>query len=277
MTAIAHLSKDRPLLLVGGGNMGGALARGWLAAGLDAAALWVVEPRGGQAVPFVPAEQVVPAAEALPAALAPALIVLAVKPQVMAGVLAPLRPLVDGGAGVLSIAAGIRAATLQAGLGGDARIVRAMPNTPAAVGEGVSVAVPSGPVGEDDRALADALLAAAGAVVWVADEALLDGVTAVSGSGPAYVFHLVEALAAAGIGAGLPEALATELAERTVLGAAALMKQSGQSAQDLRRQVTSPQGTTAAALDVLMGEDGLTRLMTRAVRAAADRSRALSG
>jgi pyrroline-5-carboxylate reductase len=161
-------------------------------------------------------------------------------------------------------------------LGCRCAMVRAMPNTPAAIGRGITVAVPRD-ANPAQRALADRLLAATGAVEWVEDEALMDAVTAVSGSGPAYVFLLAEALAEAGVAAGLPPALAARLARETVAGSGELLHQAQLDAADLRRNVTSPGGTTAAALDVLMGPDGLAPLMQRAVAAATARSRALAG
>jgi pyrroline-5-carboxylate reductase len=200
-----------------------------------------------------------------------------VKPQSMDGVLREVAPLAPVTTLVVSIAAGTTIATLDRGLGGGRAIVRAMPNTPAAIGRGMTVACPSARVTAAQRGLADLLLSAVGRVAWITDEILMDAVTAVSGSGPAYVFLLVECLAAAGVEAGLPTDLAMLLARETVAGAGALLGGSDLPPATLRQDVTSPGGTTAAALGVLMGENGLGALMQAAVAAAARRSRELRG
>lgn len=264
------------LLLVGCGKMGGAMLNGWLAAG-TASRVVVVEPAG--LPPELAAKPGVSGAtgpQDLPAGFAPDVVVLAVKPQVMESVLPGYAPLAAGGAVFLSIAAGKTIGFFERHLGAGTAIVRAMPNTPAAIGRGFSVAVPNANVGEAQAALCGALLAAAGEVAWIDDEAAMDAVTAVSGSGPAYVFHLVEALAAAGVEAGLPADLAMRMARATVSGAGELLHRTETPAADLRKAVTSPNGTTQAALEVLMGEGGLTPLMSRAVAAAAARSRELA-
>ena len=204
-------------------------------------------------------------------------IVLAVKPQVLATVASLYAGHAARGSLILSIAAGRTLAAVASWLGEDAPIVRAMPNTPAAVGRGISVAVGNARVDAAQRRLADELLAAAGEVAWVDDEALIDAVTAVSGSGPAYVFLLAEYLADAGTKAGLPAALAARLARATVAGAGELLHRSDEPAAELRRRVTSPGGTTEAALDVLMAADGLAPLLCEAVRRAAARARELAG
>ena len=264
------------IVLVGGGRMGGALAAGWLRGPLDAAQLTIVEPDDGVAERLVPlgAERVREPAD-LPHGRAPAAIVFAVKPQVMAEVVP--RYAGFGGADCvhLSIAAGWPSALLERDLG-DVPIVRAMPNTPAAIGEGMTVAWANRAVSRDQRALCEGLLGAVGAVAWIDDEFHMDAVTAVSGSGPAYVFLLAECLAEAAVDAGLPADLARLLAERTVSGAGALLAQAQDDAAQLRRNVTSPGGTTEAALSVLMTADGLGPLMTRAVRTATERGRALA-
>jgi pyrroline-5-carboxylate reductase len=203
-----------------------------------------------------------------------AALVIAVKPQMFAAAAPLLKPHVSASTLVVSIMAGITIAKIAAGCGGAA--VRAMPNTPAAIGRGITVAVPAPNVSAEQRGVADALLRATGAVEWVADEALLDPVTAVSGSGPAYVFLLVEELARAGVAAGLPADLAAKLARETVTGSGALLEQSDSDAATLRQNVTSPGGTTAAALEILMGQDGLAGLMTRAIAAATRRSKELA-
>ncbi len=262
-----------PVMLIGAGKMGVALARGWIDAGLPESNLIVVDPNPGDtAKEFAEDYGLTIASEAL--GLEPNVLVLAVKPQVIGPVMETLKRVVGAHTLVLSIAAGISIARLSAGLGTD-RVVRTMPNTPAQVGKGISGAVAGPGVSADNRAAADTLLQAAGPVVWFDAESDLDAVTAVSGSGPAYVFNLVEAMAAAGVAQGLPEGVAMQLARQTVIGAAALMEADTSSAATLRQNVTSPNGTTAAALAVLMGEDGLTPLVGRAVDAARKRSEEL--
>ncbi|SDH14423.1 pyrroline-5-carboxylate reductase [Roseospirillum parvum] len=267
------------LLLVGGGKMGGALLDGWRAMGLDPARARVVEPdpataralsaRGGVAA--------VPSPEHLPTDFAPEVIILAVKPQMMAKVAPDYGGMARPGTLVVSVAAGIPRASLAGWLGDRAHIVRAMPNTPAAVGRGITVACCPG-LEDKSRALVQQLLEAVGEVAWVEDEGLMDAVTAVSGSGPAYVFHLAEALAEAGAKAGLPAEVAARLARVTVAGAGELLHQSPDSPATLRTNVTSPGGTTAAGLEVLMdAERGLARLLEDTVAAAARRSRELAG
>ncbi len=205
-----------------------------------------------------------------------AAIVLAVKPQVAPQAIPPLAPLVSPATLVVSIMAGRTLKFLADALPKPCAIVRAMPNTPAAIGRGITVAVPLH-TNDAQRSLADRLLSATGAVEWTDDEALMDAVTAVSGSGPAYVFLLAEALTQAGIAAGLPPELAAKLARETVAGSGELLHRSALDAAVLRENVTSPGGTTAAALAVLMGQGGLAELMERAVAAATARSRELAG
>jgi pyrroline-5-carboxylate reductase len=205
-----------------------------------------------------------------------AAVVVAIKPQVAPEVTPALAPFVSAATVVVSIMAGRTLKFLADALPG-AALVRAMPNTPAAIGRGITVAVGNARVSDAQRALVDALLSAVGAVEWVADEALMDAVTALSGSGPAYVFLLAETMAQAGVAAGLPPALAATLARATVAGAGELLHRSPLDAATLRQNVTSPGGTTAAALDVLMAKDGLAPLMRRAIAAATARSRELAG
>ena len=262
-----------PLLLVGCGKMGGALLAGWLARGLKPGEVRVVEPASG-AIPAGVAA--VGSAAALPPDFAPGLVVLAVKPQSMTEVLPAYRRFAPR-AGFLSIAAGRTIASYAAVLGPEAAIVRAMPNTPAAIGRGITVLCANPRVSASQRALAEGLMAAVGETAWIADEALMDAVTAVSGSGPAYVFLLIESLAAAGVAQGLEPALAVQLARATVAGAGELALRAGEPPAVLRQNVTSPGGTTAAALQLLMAEDGLARLMQRAVEAATRRGRELAG
>ncbi len=263
------------LLLVGAGKMGSALLEGWLKLGLDARKAAVFEPLPSPQIAALPARglRLNPPAAALSDVAA---MVLAVKPQGAAAVLAPLVPIVGPSTVVISIMAGRTLAFLAGALSGAGALVRAMPNTPAAIGRGITVAVSRG-ASAAQRELADRLLAATGAVEWIDDEALMDAVTAVSGSGPAYVFLLAEVLAKAGAAAGLPPHLAARLARETVAGSGELLHQSPLEAAVLRENVTSPGGTTAAALDVLMGGDGLGPLMQRAVAAATARSRQLAG
>ncbi|MBB6249705.1 pyrroline-5-carboxylate reductase [Nitrospirillum iridis] len=265
------------LLLVGFGKMGGAMLSGWRAAGTVRRVV-IVDPGVSAAGSGAGDALVVADAGAIPADFVPAAVVLAVKPQVMDQALPAYAPYA-GRAVFLSIAAGKTVATFQKVLGDAAALVRAMPNTPAAVGRGISGAFATPAVSDGQRDLCHRLLSAVGEVVWVDDEGLIDAVTAVSGSGPAYVFHLVEALAAAAAAAGLPADLALRLARATVTGAGELLhREPGTTATQLRINVTSPKGTTQAALDVLMDEAaGLTPLMTRAVDAAARRSRELAG
>lgn len=266
--------KRVPLLLVGCGKMGGAMVQGWLDAGYAAKDIVIVEPAGTVGID---GPTVVESGDAVPGGFKPEIVILAVKPQVMDEAAAPYARYAGPGTCFLSIAAGRTIASLQAVLGAEAAVIRAMPNTPSAVGRGVTGVVASGGVSDAQKALATDLLSAVGKVVWVEDENLIDAVTGVSGSGPAYVFHLVECMAAAGVEAGLPEELAMTLARATVEGAGELLYRSEESAEQLRINVTSPKGTTEAALKVLMAEDGLKPLMARAVAAAAKRAGELSG
>ena len=268
---------DGPLLLAGAGNMGYALLSGWLDRGLDPAYVIVQDPEP----PARAAEQlkrhgidVRAAVRALPQP--PAVIVMAVKPQIMDEVFPALAQLARKDTVVLSIAAGRQIAGFEAHLPADSAVVRAMPNTPASVGRGITVAVGNAHVTREQRATCDQLLRAVGEVAWVDDEDLLDAVTAVSGSGPAYVFYLAECLAKAGVDAGLPNELAQQLARWTVAGAGELLHRSDLDAAVLRQNVTSPNGTTFAALQVLMSDKGLAPLMREAVAAAAQRSRELA-
>lgn len=269
------LAQAAPVLLVGAGKMGGALLDGWLRRGLPAAALSVLDPFLAAERRAALAAQGVRLLDAAEAAEPPRIVVLAVKPQSMSEAMAAVAPLAGPATIVVSIAAGIRLARLEQAFGAAAPIIRAMPNTPAEIGQGMTVAVANGRLDGDGRAIVEALLAAVGDVAWIDDEALIDAVTAVSGSGPAYVFLLAECLAAAGVATGLPAELAERLARRTVSGAGALLSASPLPAATLRENVTSPKGTTAAALAVLMDEDGLQRLLGRAVAAAQARSREL--
>lgn len=262
------------LVLAGAGKMGGALLTGWLAQDLDPRRIVVIDPHLSDDISAHAAQGVrlnPPVHETDPATV----VVLAVKPQMFRSAGPALRALVGSDTLVVSIMAGTTIASITEVCGG--AVVRAMPNTPAAIGRGMTVAVPAKTVTADQRTIADALLRATGAVEWVDDETLIDAVTAVSGSGPAYVFLLAEELAQAGVAAGLPAALAAKLARETVSGSGELLHRSDLDAAVLRQNVTSPGGTTAAALGVLMGPDGLKELMIRAVAAATKRSKELAG
>lgn len=268
------------LLLVGCGKMGGALLSGWIEAGRSPASITVVEPEAAsfrKAVSSLP-EGIghVKSPHELSGAYRAAIVVLAVKPQIMDEVVPNFRRFADDGAAILSIAAGRTIDYFQDGLGKRSAIVRAMPNTAAAIGSGITAAIANAYVTADQHALCDQLLTAVGEVVWLTDEAHMDAVTAVSGSGPAYVFHLVECMAKAGEEAGLPPKLAAQLARATVSGAGTMLVLSPEEPAKLRQNVTSPGGTTEAALKVLMAPDGLQPLMTKAVAAAAKRSRELA-
>ncbi|MEE8443961.1 MAG: pyrroline-5-carboxylate reductase [Alphaproteobacteria bacterium] len=267
------------LLLVGCGKMGGALLRGWIERGVAQGHIDIIEPDPGAADAFA-SEGGAGFHTSLETAgidTSPGAIVFAVKPQIMDEVLPPYRNFVGPDTVFLSIAAGRTLASFERHLGAEAAIVRSMPNLPASVGRGMSVACANPRVSADQRRACDEMLEAVGEVAWVDDEALLDPVTAVSGSGPAYVFLLVECLAEAAEEQGLAPELAQLLARTTVIGGGELMRRAPESAARLRENVTSKGGTTAAALDVLMAEDGLARLMRRAVRAATARSRELAG
>lgn len=261
------------VVLAGAGKMGSAMLSGWLARGLDPTRTAVIEPHASEDIRAHLAKGVrlnpSPQESGTVAAL-----VVALKPQVFRDAAPALKPYVGAATLVVSIMAGTTMASLSEVLGG--HIVRAMPNTPAAIGRGITVAVAARDVSAAQRETADGLLRATGSVEWVTDEGLMDAVTAVSGSGPAYVFLLAEELARAGVAAGLPEALAMRLARETVSGAGELLHRSELSAATLRQNVTSPAGTTAAALDVLMGKGGLQSLLTRAVAAATKRSKELA-
>ena len=259
------------IALAGAGKMGGAMLTGWLAGGLDPKQVVVIEPMPSAEITSLAAKGIrlnpkdTTTVETL---------VVAVKPQSFRGAGAVLKSLVGPTTLVVSIMAGTTITSLNEVCGG--AVVRAMPNTPAAIGRGITVAVPAKNVSASQRTTADALLRATGSVEWVEDESLMDAVTAVSGSGPAYIFLLAEELARAGVAAGLPEELAAKLARETVAGSGELLHRTDLSAANLRQNVTSPGGTTAAALSVLMAEDGLQQLMIRAIGAATARSKELA-
>jgi pyrroline-5-carboxylate reductase len=263
------------VVLIGAGKMGGALLEGWVGLGLDPARIAVIEPQPAAALEALVARGLRINPDM--AGIRPDAILVAVKPQIAPDIMANLAALMSPSTVVVSIMAGRTIAFLADALPYGAAVVRAMPNTPAAIGRGITVAVANSRVSSAQRQLADGLLTATGEVEWIADETLMDAVTAVSGSGPAYVFLLTESLARAGEKAGLPAKLAMRLARATVVGSAELLQRSSLDAAALRQNVTSPGGTTAAALDVLMAPDGLHHLMERAVAAATRRGRELAG
>lgn len=266
-----------PLVLVGAGKMGGALLAGWLGKGLAAKDVIVRDPTPAPEVAaLITAHKIALNVDVADiAARGPAVVVLAVKPQLMDAVLPELAALVAPDTLFISIAAGTSLYRLKTLLGEEMRAVRAMPNTPVAVGRGMTACFANPLVSDAQRDVADALLAAVGAVGWVESEPQIDAVTAISGSGPAYVYYLAECMAAAGEALGLTPALAMQLARATVSGAGEMLEQMPDEAATLRKNVTSPGGTTAAALDVLMGEGGMSPLMRRAAAAARDRAREL--
>ncbi len=263
------------LLLIGCGKMGGAMLSGWLERGLARAV--VVEPHAASAAAFEGRATIVPDAGAIPGDFRPAAVVLAIKPQEAPAALPALARFATGQTLFVSIMAGRSVASMRAALGDQAAVVRAMPNTPAAVRQGFTAAFAAPGVDAAQRALADALLQAVGEVAWVEDEDQINPVTAVSGGGPAYVFLLAEVMEKAAIEQGLPPDLARRMARATVAGSGALLAASPQDAADLRRAVTSPKGTTERAVAVLMEPDAWPALMSRAIAAATDRARELAG
>jgi pyrroline-5-carboxylate reductase len=263
------------LVLLGAGKMGGAMLDGWLARGLNPRRISVIEPKPGKSLKALTRRGLKVNAGGKPAAATA--VVIAVKPQTAPEALLQIAPYIGKATLALSIMAGRTIGYLQKSLPPGTAIVRAMPNTPAAIGRGITTACPNAGVSARQRKLASDLLGAIGTVVWVKEEALMDAVTALSGSGPAYVFLLAEAMTSAGIAAGLPAELASRLARETVAGSGELLHRSDLDAASLRQNVTSPGGTTAAALEVLMGPGGFDELLTRAVAAATRRGRELAG
>ena len=260
------------LLLVGCGKMGGAMLEGWLARGVSASDVVVAEP-----VEALRPKKVKCVASSSEVNDKPEIVVLAVKPQSMDMVLPDLKRFAEAGSVFLSIAAGKTLKYFGQHLGAGAKVVRSMPNTPAAVRQGITVTTASKGVSAGEKKACTDLLEAVGQALWVDDEALLDPVTALSGSGPAYVFLLVEAMAAAGAKLGLAPDMAMQLARATVAGSGELLKQSSEAASQLRINVTSPGGTTAEALKVLMATDGIQPVFDKALAAASRRSKELAG
>ncbi len=271
------LKLDGDLILAGAGNMGGAMLTGWLSQGLDPKRILVQDPAPPPPIAALLKTHGIEASAKIGARTAPpAVLLMAVKPQIMDEVFPALAKIAGPDTVVLSIAAGKTIAGFEKHLAKGIGVVRSIPNTPAAVGRGITVATANAHVSAKQKALCNALLAAIGEVAWVDDEALIDPVTAVSGSGPAYVFYLTECLAEAGIKAGLAPELAHKLARWTVAGSGELLFRSDQPADVLRKNVTSPNGTTFAALQVLMADKGIQPIMTEAVLAATKRSRELA-
>ena len=268
---LPDLLKGQRLLLVGCGKMGTALLRGWLNAGLNATQFYVQEPNPDAALSDLGVHLNVETAALKEAK--PSVIILAIKPQLAVEVLPPIALLAAPEILVVSLMAGVSINTMSDLLGGEAAFVRTMPNTPAAMGEGMTALYASSGTQDAQKETAQALLSAVGQTVWLDNEKTIDAVTAVSGSGPAYVFHMVEALAAAAVNLGLPQDMAAQLAAQTVIGSAAMLRDDGADPRQLRVNVTSPGGTTEAALDVLMGDTGgMVDLMRRATQAAAARA-----
>lgn len=261
---------EKGLVLLGCGKMGSAMLQGWLGDGLPPASVWVIDPN--------PSDWLRGTGVHINADLpdAPAIVLVAVKPQMMGDALPVLRDRGNGATLFVSVAAGTPISAFEQALGGQTPIVRAMPNTPAAVGRGITAIIGNAHATPEQLDLADMLLQAVGQVVRLEDEGQMDAVTGLSGSGPAYVFHMIECMARAGEAQGLAPDLAMQLAQATVAGAGALAEAANETPAQLRRNVTSPNGTTQAGLEVLMDEDtGLPPLMARTVAAAADRSREL--
>ncbi|AYG66839.1 MULTISPECIES: pyrroline-5-carboxylate reductase [unclassified Rhizobium] len=265
-----------PIMLIGAGNMGGALLTGWLKNGVPGSSVIVVDPNPAEAMRKMIADAGASHVTEAPAGVTAGVLFIAVKPQLMDAVLPPLKSLMGEETVVVSIAAGKMLSSLEKHLG-EAAMVRAMPNTPAMVGRGVTGAFANAGVSDRQRQLVHNLLKVSGPVEWVPGEADIDSVTAVSGSGPAYVFYLVECMAEAGRKLGLQADLAMRLARETVAGAGELLHQSPDDASRLRQNVTSPGGTTAAALGVLMAEDGMQPLFDAALEAARKRAQELAG
>ena len=262
---------EQGLVLLGCGKMGSAMLAGWLDHGLPAASVWVIDPYPSD---WLKAQGV---NINTPLPQAPAVVLVAVKPQMMGDALPAIQALGGGSSLFISVAAGTSLATFEQVLGADTPIVRAMPNTPAAIRQGITAVIGNSKVAAADLALAEDLLSAIGETVRLDDEAQMDAVTGLSGSGPAYVFHLIETMAAAGQAHGLPHDLAMKLAKSTVAGAGALAMAADEDPSQLRVNVTSPNGTTQAALEVLMHEQqGFPALLHRAVKAATERSRELA-
>lgn len=265
------------LVLVGAGKMGAALLDGWLKAGLDPVKVTILDPHPSPEIERFAAERGIGLNPSHAEIGVPEVLVLAIKPQALDEAAPSLAPLVGVNTLILSILAGKTLDNLSKRFPQAKAIIRAMPNLASSIGHGITGMVASTATSQTQRATATALLSTSGAVEWLSEEHLIDALTGVSGSGPAYVFYLVEALAEAGVAAGLPADMALRLARATITGAGALLDQSPLSASALRESVTSKGGTTAAALDILQGEQGISPIITRAVAAAKKRAAELSG
>ncbi len=264
------------LVLVGAGKMGGAMLEGWLKGGAEPSRIVALDPSPPPEVKALIEQAGIRLNPDVATIRDAEVVIIAVKPQLMEGVLPGVVSLKASKPLILSVAAGKTIASFERHFGADAAVIRTIPNTPAAVGRGITAMAANPNVSSAQMALARTLLEAVGEVVTVENEAMIDAVTAVSGSGPAYVFYLTECLAAAGEKVGLPKDLAMQLARATVSGAGELMRQSGTEAATLRQNVTSPKGTTYAALQVLMAEDGMQPLFDKAIEEATKRSRELA-
>jgi len=270
------VSESGQILLVGAGRMGGALLQGWLSKGVAPANIVVEEPQPSPEMALLIRKNGLGAGlQALNGS--PSVVIIAVKPQTMDAVLSSISPFCGPDTVIVSVAAGRTLASIERQFAPGAAVIRAMPNTPAAVGRGITGAVCNATVTPEQKRLCDQFLGAVGEVVWLDDEALIEAVTAISGSGPAYVFHFVEALTSAGVALGLAPEISAKLARATVTGAGELLHQSPDAPSRLRENVTSPNGTTAAALAVLMAQPGLGDLLARATAAAAKRAQELAG
>lgn len=279
MSKLSVISQENPILLIGCGKMGSAMLSGWLDQGIDQQAMLIVDPylEGiKNSFPELSKNQLHETIATLPKKITPSFVIMAVKPQMMDQALGELKSRELSSAVILSVAAGKTIFSFADQLGKEQAIIRAMPNTPAAIGKGITVCCANELVSQNHKEVCTKLLETVGAVEWIDDETLMDSVTALSGSGPAYVFYLVEAMAAAGESIGLPGELSKKLARQTVSGAGALLDVSDEKASKLRENVTSPGGTTAAALDVLMSDEGLAKILRRAMIEAKNRSKELA-
>jgi len=280
MSSLTAITPEKPLLLIGCGKMGGAMLAGWLKEGLNGNAVHIVDPflePIKSAFPNFSLDNLHEAVDGLPNGITPSFVIMAVKPQMMDEALSNLKENDLSATVIMSVAAGKTIHYFEDHLSREHAIVRAMPNTPAAIGRGITVCVANTPVTVAQKKICTILLETVSTVEWIDDESLMDAVTALSGSGPAYVFYMAEAMAAAGEAIGLPEELSKKLARQTVSGAGALLDASSERTSKLRENVTSPGGTTAAALDVLMSEDGIAKIMRRAMQEAKNRSKELAG
>ncbi|GAA0548964.1 pyrroline-5-carboxylate reductase [Rhizomicrobium palustre] len=262
-----------PILIIGAGKMGTALIRGWVKAGIGP--ITVVEPNPSETLKAVPGLNLVAGLDAVPGDAFRACVV-ALKPHILRAEAGKLKAIAEKGALMLSIAAGTPLSLLKNHWGEKAGVVRAMPNTPGSIGQGVTAIYAGAEIGSEDRAFAETLLSSIGLTLWVETETLLDAAMAISGCGPAYVFALVEAMAKAGVAAGLTEEAAAKLARATVTGGGALLNADPRPPADLIRDVATPGGTTQAALNVLQAEDGLGPLFVAAIKAAIARAEELA-